>query len=96
MSDLLDGLSEDERDRLREADVPEWTKPMLATLTHDPFSDAGWIYERKLDGLRLLVFRQAESVRLMTRNRKERSSMWPHVTEDVVRERAQARPVGAR
>jgi DNA ligase D-like protein (predicted ligase) len=54
---------------------------MLATLTHDPFSDAGWIYERKLDGLRLLVFRRAGSVRLMTRNRKERSGTWPHVAE---------------
>jgi len=81
MSALLEGLSEDERSRIREADVPEWTQPMLATLTHDPFSDAGWIYERKLDGLRLLVFRQAGSVRLVTRNRKERSSTWPDVTE---------------
>jgi bifunctional non-homologous end joining protein LigD len=78
---LLAGLSEDERSRIRQADVPEWTQPMLATLTHEPFSDAGWIYERKLDGLRLLVFRQAGSVRLVTRNRKERSSTWPDVTE---------------
>ena len=81
MSELLEGLSEDERGRIRKADVPEWTRPMLATLTHEPFSDAGWIYERKLDGLRLLVFRQAGSVRLVTRNRKERSAMWPDVSE---------------
>ena len=81
MSDLLEGLTEDERARLREADVPDWTQPMLATLTHEPFSDADWIYERKLDGLRLLVFRRAGRVRLVTRNRKERSDMWPDVSE---------------
>jgi len=81
VSELLDGLSDDERSRLREADVPEWTQPMLATLTHEPFSDADWIYERKLDGLRLLVFRRGGRVRLMTRNRKERSATWPDVTE---------------
>jgi DNA ligase D-like protein (predicted ligase) len=81
VSGLLEGLTENERAHLREADIPEWTQPMLATLTHEPFSDGDWIYERKLDGLRLLVFRRAGNVRLRTRNRKERSDMWPHVSE---------------
>jgi ATP-dependent DNA ligase len=26
--------------------------PMLATLTDERFSDPGWIYERKFDGIR--------------------------------------------
>ncbi len=81
MMGLLDTLSEDERARIRNAELPDWTTPMLATLTHDPFSHPDWIYERKLDGVRLLVFRRGGKVRLMTRNRKERSSTWP----DVVR-----------
>ena len=44
-----DDLSEQERDALKNASVPHWTAPMLATLTHDDFSDPDWIYERKLD-----------------------------------------------
>lgn len=69
-------------DVLEEAEVPEWTSPMLATLTDEPFSDPDWIYERKLDGVRLLVFRKGGGdVRLVTRNRKNRNSAYPEIAE---------------
>lgn len=78
----FDTLPEEAREALREADVPDWTSPMLATLTDDPFSDPDWIYERKLDGVRLLAFREAGGkARLMTRNRKNRNSAYPEIVD---------------
>ena len=31
---------------------------MLATLHDEPFSDPAWVFERKLDGVRVLAFRR--------------------------------------
>ncbi|HEY7470729.1 MAG TPA: non-homologous end-joining DNA ligase [Gemmatimonadota bacterium] len=54
---------------------------MLATLTDEPFSDPEWVFERKLDGVRLLAYRRRGSVRLMTRNRKRRDDAYPEIVE---------------
>ncbi len=61
--------------------MPEWIAPMLATLTDRPFSDPAWIYETKLDGQRSLLFRHGSSIRLMTRNRKDRTAHYPDLEE---------------
>ena len=61
--------------------MPEWIAPMLATLTDRPFSDPAWIYETKLDGQRSLLFRHGDDIRLMTRNRKDRTSHYPDVEQ---------------
>jgi ATP-dependent DNA ligase len=42
---------------------------MAATLTQDRFTGPDWIFERKFDGIRLLVFRNGSDVRLYSRNR---------------------------
>ena len=49
--------------------VPEWVVPMAATLTQERFTGPDWIFERKLDGIRLLAFKDGASVRLLSRNR---------------------------
>jgi bifunctional non-homologous end joining protein LigD len=49
--------------------VPEWVVPMAATLTQDRFTGPDWIFERKLDGIRLLAFKDRAGVRLLSRNR---------------------------
>ena len=36
---------------------PEWLEPMAATLTQERFTGPEWIFERKLDGIRLLAFK---------------------------------------
>lgn len=54
---------------------------MLATLTEDRFSDPDWLYERKLDGERCLVFRSPDGVRLLSRNRKELNNHYPELVE---------------
>ena len=37
---------------------PEWVEPMAATLTQERFTGPEWIFERKLDGIRLLAFKE--------------------------------------
>src|SRR5882757_3606375 len=48
---------------------PEWIPPMAATLTYERFAGPEWIFERKLDGIRLLAFKSGSEVRLLSRNR---------------------------
>jgi bifunctional non-homologous end joining protein LigD len=54
---------------------------MLATLTQEPFTRTGWVFERKLDGERVLAFRDRAGVRLRSRNRKEITSAYPEIAE---------------
>ena len=49
--------------------TPEWVVPMAATLTQERFSRPEWSFERKLDGIRLLAFKDTQTVRLLSRNR---------------------------
>jgi len=76
---ILDSLSKDDARKLHKCAQPRWTAPMLATLTDARFSDRDWIFERKLDGERALVFRQSGKTRLMTRNRREITSNYPEL-----------------
>lgn len=48
---------------------PEWVEPMAATLTQERFTGPEWLFERKLDGIRLLVFKNGNQIRLLSRNR---------------------------
>ena len=54
---------------------------MLATLTDERFTDAGWLYERKLDGERCLGFRTEEKVRLRSRNREDLTPTYPELAD---------------
>jgi len=79
----LERLPEEDRARLRKRAYPRWISPMLATLTKEVFSDPAWIYEAKLDGQRSLLFRKGSSIRLMTRNEKDRTSHYPDLHEAI-------------
>ncbi|MGH7445789.1 MAG: non-homologous end-joining DNA ligase [Longimicrobiales bacterium] len=61
--------------------TPEWLQPMAATLTQERFIDPAWVFEQKLDGIRLLAFRDGDDVRLLTRNRLPRRL--PHVAHAI-------------
>lgn len=54
---------------------------MLATLTEDRFSDPGWIFEPKFDGVRCLVFRDHRGVRLLSRNKLALNRQYPEIEE---------------
>lgn len=81
MHDALEKLSEKEKDKLKKTAMPDSTAPMLATLTHEHFSDPGWIFERKLDGQRCLFFKKGSDVSLMSRNQKQQNSFYPEITD---------------
>jgi bifunctional non-homologous end joining protein LigD len=48
---------------------PAWIEPMAATLTAERFTDPAWTFERKLDGIRMLAFKDGSRVGLFSRNR---------------------------
>lgn len=54
---------------------------MAATLTQERFSGDEWLFERKLDGIRLLAFKNGRDVRLYSRNRLPQS--YPSVAAAV-------------
>jgi bifunctional non-homologous end joining protein LigD len=83
MTDPLDDLPGALRDELKRRAQPKWTQPMLATLTHDHFSDPDWIYERKLDGVRCLVFCKNGKVRMMSRNKNNMNATWPDLVDEL-------------
>ena len=54
---------------MREIAFPDWIEPMAATLTQERFCAPEWVFERKLDGIRLLAFKNGTAIRLLSRNR---------------------------
>lgn len=52
---------------------------MLATLVKTPFSDKGWIFERKFDGIRCLAVKKGDKVLLYSRNQKRIDSRYPEL-----------------
>jgi bifunctional non-homologous end joining protein LigD len=48
--------------------MPDWIEPMAATLTRERFVDPAWVYEKKYDGIRLIVFKRGADVRMYSRN----------------------------
>ena len=54
----------------RTSTLPKRFQPMLATLTDAPFDDAGWIFEDKYDGFRMVAKIEDGNVTLYSRNGK--------------------------
>jgi bifunctional non-homologous end joining protein LigD len=63
--------------------LPTWLEPMAATLTRERFESPEWVFERKLDGIRLLAFKSRKDVRLMTRNQLQRNESYPSYVEAI-------------
>jgi len=65
------------------ASFPDWLEPMAATLTQERFTGPEWIFERKLDGIRLLAFKQGRGVRLLSRNRLPQNAAYPSLVQAI-------------
>src|SRR5436190_7927936 len=61
--------------------MPSAPQPALATLSHDRFWEPGWVYERKLDGQRVLAVRDGSGARLYSRSGREVTAAFPEVAE---------------
>jgi len=55
--------------------------PMKAVLVREPFSDARWLFERKLDGIRCGVLRRDGRVRLISRGGETLNSAYPELVD---------------
>ena len=86
MGDWLEDLPKTLRGRVKQEGVPDRTAPMLATLTHDTFSNPNWIYERKLDGERGLAFRNDGTTRLLSRSQRDLNPTYPELAEALDRQ----------
>jgi bifunctional non-homologous end joining protein LigD len=60
---------------------PKVVKPMLATLTAQPFNKPGWIYELKWDGYRVVAMIQNGKVVLRSREAQDYTSRYPAVAK---------------
>jgi bifunctional non-homologous end joining protein LigD len=58
-------------------------KLMLAESADRAFSRAGWLFEPKLDGYRVLAARQSGDARLLTRNANDYTEAFPEITRAV-------------
>ena len=63
--------------------MPEWIAPMAATLTDKRFKDPAWTFERKLDGIRVLAYKNGPKVELWSRNRLPLTANYPAAAEAI-------------
>ena len=62
---------------------PEFLIPMAATLTQRRFTGPEWMFERKLDGIRMLAFKNGPDVRLVSRNKLPLNGSYPDVADAI-------------
>ena len=65
--------------------MPDWVAPMAATLTDKRFNDPAWTFERKLDGIRVLAYKQGAKVELWSRNRLPLTANYPAAAEAIAK-----------
>ncbi|MGI8576939.1 MAG: non-homologous end-joining DNA ligase [Nocardioidaceae bacterium] len=61
--------------------ISEVPGPALATLTRERFTNANWLFERKLDGMRVLAERSRDGVILRSRNGAAAGASFPEIVE---------------
>ena len=63
----------------REAPMPRYVEPMLATLVSKPFRDEDWLFEVKWDGYRVEAVVRDGKVSLFTRNGHDAETYFPRL-----------------
>jgi bifunctional non-homologous end joining protein LigD len=58
---------------------------MLATLVDRPFNKAGWVYEEKYDGVRMIGYKEGAKVSLISRNAIERTDRYPAIAAEIAK-----------
>ena len=63
---------------------------MAPTLARPPFHREGWIYEEKIDGWRMLAFKDGRRVRLISRNAVDHTHRFPELCATIAALKAEA------
>ncbi|MDE3075489.1 MAG: non-homologous end-joining DNA ligase, partial [Chloroflexota bacterium] len=79
LSDLPAASAELDRTAMPEVPMPASIEPMLATAIDKPFSDGGWLFEPKWDGIRCIAFVEDSTVRLMSRRGRNITFQYPEL-----------------
>ncbi len=74
----------------KKAKQPTWVSPELATLVKEPFSKKGWLFEKKFDGIRVIVVKKGKKLTLFSRNKKKINSTYPELIPLFERQKADA------
>jgi len=64
--------------------LPRIREPMAATSIAKPFHRPGCVYKEKVDGWRVLAYKDAAGVRLASRNSKDLTRRFPELAAAVV------------
>ena len=59
--------------------VPRPLVPMAPTLARPPFHRDRWIYEEKVDGWRIIAYKEGTNVRLLSRNAVDHARRSPEI-----------------
>jgi DNA ligase D-like protein (predicted ligase) len=76
-------MTSDPLARLPRTPAPQTANAMKAVLTDERFSDPGWIFERKLDGIRCIAIRDGAEVRMLSRNDLSLNERYPEVAKGL-------------
>jgi len=71
------------RDRYNDAPVLTSYTPMAPTLVREPFHRDGWVYEEKVDGWRMLAYKDGSRVRLVSRNGRDHTRRFAGIAAAV-------------
>ncbi|MBO1413458.1 non-homologous end-joining DNA ligase [Streptomyces sp. FH025] len=89
-SALLERLPERQRRLLRSTPgARSADPPMLAVLSDRRAFEDGWLFERKLDGVRAIAVRDADGARLLSRSGKSLDATYPELVDALTAQRCQ-------
>lgn len=74
-------LPKQKMEKLTKMPFPEWINPMIPTLGNDCFDDENWMYERKLDGVRIMVYNSGENITLKSRIKTDLNKNYPELVD---------------
>src|SRR5262249_2802996 len=60
-------------------------RPMAATQVREPFHRDGWVYEEKVDGWRILAYKDGGRVRLLSRNGRDHTRRFRDIAAAVAK-----------
>lgn len=81
---------EPHREKLPLEKFPPTIKPMKAEHGEKPFDHKDWVFEPKLDGIRVVAFVDGPNVRIMTRTGNDQTSQFPELARHLREQKCRA------